>query len=138
MSLNKEQRQYIYKTLTTYKDTYASVGTVANAFLCTLLSIGDNGIHIKSLEGIHIASPNTKGSAFSGTINYIRTINKVLKQDLGPKAPRLMMDMLGNQRITWVLAEELAMDEAAKELAGEEEDSDDEYVEGGSWENKGQ
>ena len=120
MSLNKSQRQYIYNTVTAYKDTYASIGTVANAFLCTLLSIGDNGIHIKSLEGIHIASPNTKGSAFSGTINYIRTINKVLKQDLGPKAPRLMMDMLGNQRITWVLAEELAMDEALEELDGEE------------------
>ena len=138
MSLNKSQRQYIYNTVTAYKDTYASIGTVANAFLCTLLSIGEKGIHIKSLEGIHIASDNTRGSAFSGTINYIRTINKVLKQDLGPKAPRLMMDMLGNQRITWVLAEELAMDEAVQELAGEEEDSEDEYVEGGSWENKGQ
>ena len=138
MSLNKSQRQYIYNIVTAYKDTYASIGTVANAFLCTLLSIGEKGIHIKSLEGIHIASDNTRGSSFSGTINYIRTINKVLKQDLGPKAPRLMMDMLGNQRITWVLAEELAIDEAAKELAEEEEDSEDEYVEGGSWENKGQ
>ena len=116
MSLNKQQRQYIYDTIVNYKDTYASVGTVANAFLCTLLSIGDNGIHIKSLEGIHIASDNTKGSSFSGTINYVRTINKVLKQNLGPKAPRLMMDMLGNQRISWVLAEELAMDEAFNEL----------------------
>ena len=138
MSLNKSQRQYIYNIVTAYKDTYASIGTVANAFLCTLLSIGEKGIHIKSLEGIHIASDNTRGSAFSGTINYVRTINKVLKQDLGPKAPRLMMDMLGNQRITWVLAEELAMNEAVQELAGEEEDSEDEYVEGGSWENKGQ
>ena len=138
MSLNKSQRQYIYNIVTAYKDTYASIGTVANAFLCTLLSIGEKGIHIKSLEGIHIASDNTRGSAFSGTTNYIRTINKVLKQDLGPKAPRLMMDMLGNQRITWVLAEELAMNEAVQELAGEEEDSEDEYVEGGSWENKGQ
>ena len=116
MSLNKTQRQYIYNAVTSYKDTYASVGTVANAFLHVLLAIGDNGIHIKSLEGIHIASPNTKGSSFSGTINYIRTINKVLKQDLGPKAPRLMMDMLGNQRISWILAEELAMDEAFNEL----------------------
>ena len=138
MSLNISHSQYIYNTVTAYKDTYASIGTVANAFLCTLLSIGEKGIHIKSLEGIHIASDNTRGSAFSGTINYIRTINKVLKQDLGPKAPRLMMDMLGNQRITWVLAEELAMNEAVQELAGEEEDSEDEYVEGGSWENKGQ
>ena len=124
MSLSKQQRQYIYDTITGYKDTYASIGTVANAFLCTLLSIGDNGIHIKSLEGIHIASPNTKGSSFSGTINYVRTINKVLKQDLGPKAPRLMMDMLGNQRITWVLAEEAAMDEALAELASEEDDTE--------------
>ena len=116
MSLNKQQRQYIYDTIVAYKETYASIGTVANAFLCTLLSIGDNGIHIKSLEGIHIASDNTRGSSFSGTINYVRTINKVLKQNLGPKAPRLMMDMLGNQRISWVLAEELAMDEAFNEL----------------------
>ena len=121
MSLNKSQRTYIYNTITSYKDTYANVGTVANAFLHVLLAIGDNGIHIKSLEGIHIASPNTKGSAFSGTINYIRTINKVLKQDLGPKAPRLMMDMLGNQRITWVLAEERAMDEALEELQEDED-----------------
>ena len=120
MSLNKQQRTYIYNAITSYKDTYASIGTVANAFLHTLLCIGEKGIHIKSLEGIHIASDNTRGSSFSGTINYIRTINKVLKQDLGPKAPRLMMDMLGNQRITWVLAEELAMDEALDELEGEE------------------
>jgi len=116
MSLNKTQRQYIYDTIVDYKETYASVGTVANAFLCTLLAIGDSGIHIKSLEGIHIASDNTRGSAFSGTINYIRTINKVLKQNLGPKAPRLQMDMLGNQRISWVLAEEAAIDEAFNEL----------------------
>ena len=115
-NLNKTQREYIYNTVTSYKDTYASIGTVANAFLCTLLSIGDNGIHIKSLEGIHIASPNTKGSPFSGTINYIRTINKVLKGDLGDKAPQLTMDMLGNQRICWKLAEEAAIDEAFKEL----------------------
>jgi len=121
MPLNKAQRQYIYDTIVNYKDTYASVGTVANAFLHTLLAIGEKGIHIKSLEGIHIASDNTRGSAFSGTINYIRTINKVLKQDLGPKAPRLMMDMLGNQRITWVLAEEQAIDAALAELEGEED-----------------
>ena len=121
MSLNKSQRQYIYNIVTAYKDTYASIGTVANAFLCTLLSIGEKGIHIKSLEGIHISSDNTRGSAFSGTINYIRTINKVLKQDLGPKAPRLMMDMLGNQRITWVLAEEQAIDAALAELEGDED-----------------
>ena len=124
MSLNKSQRQYIYDTVVNYKDTYASIGTVANAFLCTLLSIGENGIHIKSLEGIHIASDNTKGSSFSGTINYIRTINKVLKQDLGPKAPQLSMDMLGNQRIKWKLAEEAAIDEALNELNNNNDSND--------------
>ena len=115
-NLTQKQRQYIFHCLSRYKDAYAYVGTVANAFLCTLLSIGENGIHIKSLEGIHIAAANTKGSPFSGTINYIRTINKVLKQDLGPKAPQLTMDMLGNQRICWKLAEEAAIDEALNEL----------------------
>ena len=125
-NLNQKQRQYIYDTVTEYKDTYANVGTVANAFLHTLLAIGDNGIHIKSLEGIHIASPNTRGSAFGGTINYVRTINKVLKQNLGDKAPQLAMDMLGNQRITWKLANEQAIDEAFEHLDGgaKEEDSD--------------
>mgnify|MGYP001405092767 FL=1 len=125
-NLNREQRQYIYNAVVNYKDTYASVGTVANAFLHTLLAIGDNGIHIKSLEGIHIASPNTKGSAFSGTINYVRTINKVLKHNLGDRAPQLMMDMLGNQRITWVLAQELAIDKAFGELDGGDEGGDTE------------
>jgi len=125
-NLNQKQRQYIWDTVTQYKDTYANVGTVANAFLCTLLAIGENGIHIKSLEGIHIASPNTRGSSFGGTINYIRTINKVLKQDLGDKAPQLSMDMLGNQRITWKLANELAIDEAFEELEdGASEDLSD-------------
>ena len=123
-NLTQAQRQYIYNTVTNYKDTYANVGTVANAFLHTLLAIGDNGIHIKSLEGIHIASPNTRGSAFGGTINYIRTINKVLKQDLGPKAPQLTMDMLGNQRIKWKLAEEAAIDKALNELNNNNDSND--------------
>ena len=47
-NLKQAQRQYIYNIVTAYKDTYANVGTVANAFLHTLLAIGDNGIHIKS------------------------------------------------------------------------------------------
>ena len=124
-NLNTQQRQYIWKTVTNYKDTYASIGTVANAFLCTLLAIGENGIHIKSLEGIHIASPNTRGSSFGGTLNYIRTINKVLKGDLGDKAPQLTMDMFGNQRVSWKLAGELAIDEAFDELEDEASDETD-------------
>ena len=124
-NLNTKQRQYIWNTVTNYKDTYASIGTVANAFLCTLLAIGENGIHIKSLEGIHIASPNTRGSSFGGTLNYIRTINKVLKGDLGDKAPQLTMDMFGNQRVSWKLAGELAIDEAFDELEDEASDETD-------------
>ena len=50
------------------------------------------------------------------TVEQNDSPNKVLKQNLGPKAPRLQMDMLGNQRISWVLAEELAMEEAFNEL----------------------
>ena len=103
-NLNTKQRQYIYDTIVNYKDSYASVGTVANAMLAMLCATGPEGIHIKSLEGMHIAAPRTKGNSFHRTLDYIRTINKVLKQSIGDKAPQLMMDAVGNQRVKWVLA----------------------------------
>ena len=103
-SLNTKQRQYIYDTIVNYKDTYASAGTVANAMLAMLCAIGPDGIHIKSLEGMHIAAPRTKGNSFHRTLNYIRTINKVLREEIGPRAPQLQMDVVGNQRVTWKLA----------------------------------
>ena len=103
-SLNTKQRQYIYDTLAAHKDSYGQVGTVANALLSMLCAVGPDGIHIKSLEGMHIASPRTKGNSFSRTIDYIRTINKVLKESIGDHAPQLSMDMVGNQRVKWVLA----------------------------------
>ena len=103
-SLNTKQRQYIYDTLVNHKDSYGAVGTVANAMLSMLCATGPDGIHIKSLEGMHIASPRTKGNSFHRTLAYIRTINKVLADTIGPRAPQLSMDVVGNQRVKWVLA----------------------------------
>ena len=102
-NLNTTQRQFIYDTIVNYKDSYGNVGTVANAMLAMLCAIGPEGIHIKSLEGMHIAAPRTKGNSFHRTLDYIRTINKVLKQTCGDRAPQLMMDAVGNQRVKWVL-----------------------------------
>ena len=104
-NLNTKQRQCIYDTIANHKESYASVGTVANAMLAMLCATGPEGIHIKSLEGMHIAAPRTKGNSFHRTLDYIRTINKVLKQTCGDRAPQLMMDAVGNQRVKWVLAE---------------------------------
>jgi len=103
-SLNTKQRLYIYDTLVNYKDSYGAVGTVANAMLSMLCATGPDGIHIKSLEGMHIAAPRTKGNSFHRTLAYIRTINTVLKEQIGPRAPQLSMDVVGNQRVKWVLA----------------------------------
>ena len=103
-SLNTKQRQYIYDTLVNYKDSYGAVGTVANAMLAMLCATGPEGIHIKSLEGMHIAAPRTKGNSFHRTLAYIRTINTVLKDQIGPRAPQLTMDVVGNQRVKWTLA----------------------------------
>ena len=102
-SLNNKQRQYIYDTLVNYKDSYGAVGTVANAMLAMLCATGPEGIHIKSLEGMHIAAPRTKGNSFHRTLAYIRTINTVLKEQIGPRAPQLTMDVVGNQRVKWTL-----------------------------------
>ena len=104
-NLNTTQRQFIYDTIVNYKDSYGKVGTVANAMLAMLCATGPEGLHIKSLEGMHIAAPRTKGNSFYRTLEYIRTINKVLKQTCGDRAPQLMMDAVGNQRVKWVLAE---------------------------------
>ena len=103
-NLNNIQRQFIYDTIVNYKDSYGNVGTVANAMLAMLCATGPEGIHIKSLEGMHIAAPRTKGNSFHRTLAYIRTINKVLADTIGPRAPQLMMDAVGNQRVTWKLA----------------------------------
>ena len=112
-NLNTTQRQYIYDTIVNYKDSYGNVGTVANAMLAMLCAIGPEGIHIKSLEGMHIAAPRTKGNSFHRTLAYIRTINKVLADTIGPRAPQLSMDAVGNQRVKWRLADDEETAEAA-------------------------
>ena len=103
-NLNTKQRQCIYDTIANHKESYAKVGTVANAMLAMLCATGPDGIHIKSLEGMHIAAPRTQGNSFYRTLEYIRTINKVLKQSMGDRAPQLSMDVVGNQRVCWKLA----------------------------------
>ena len=112
-SLNTKQRQYIYDTLVNHKDSYGQVGTVANAMLSMLCATGPDGIHIKSLEGMHIAAPRTKGNSFHRTLAYIRTITKVLADTIGPRAPQLSMDAVGNQRVKWRLASDEEIAEAA-------------------------
>ena len=102
-SLNTKQRQYIYDTLVNHKDSYGAVGTVATAMLAMLCATGPDGIHIKSLEGMHIAAPRTKGNSFHRTLAYIRTINKVLQEAIGPRAPQLQMDVVGTQRVRWIV-----------------------------------
>ena len=104
-NLNTKQRQYIYDTIVNYKDSYGKVGTVSNAMLAMLCATGPAGLHIKSLEGMHIAAPRTKGNSFHRTLAYIRTINKVLQETIGPRAPQLAMDVVGNQRVKWQLAD---------------------------------
>ena len=112
-SLNTKQRQYIYDTLVNHKDSYGQVGTVANAMLSMLCATGPDGIHIKSLEGMHIAAPRTKGNSFHRTLAYIRTINKVLADTIGPRAPQLSTDAVGNQRVKWRLPDDEETAEAA-------------------------
>ena len=105
MTLNNAQIEYIYKTITGVKAEYGQPGTIAFAVLGALLSTGEKGIHIKSLEGIHIGSRSSRSdNHFNRAIGYIRAINKMLHEELGDRAPKLCMDIVGNQRVRWVLA----------------------------------
>ena len=104
-TLNNQQIEYIYKTITSNKPEYGQPGTIAFAVLGALLSTGAKGIHIKSLEGIHIGSRSSRSDDhFNRAIGYIRSINKMLHEELGDRAPKLCMDIVGNQRVRWVLA----------------------------------
>jgi hypothetical protein len=104
-TLNNKQIQYIFDTITEAKPEYAQPGTIAFAVLGALLSTGEKGIHIKSLEGIHIGSRTARSdNHFNRAIGYIRAINKILREEIGDRAPKLCMDIVGNQRVRWVLA----------------------------------
>ena len=116
-TLNNKQVQYIYDTVTEVKPEYGQPGTVAFAVLATLLSTGEKGIHIKSIEGIHIGARSARSNNhFSRALGYIRKVNTILQQEIGDRAPQLAMDMLGTQRIVWKLATERKMDDAVQEL----------------------
>ena len=127
---NNKQVQYIFNTITEIKPEYGQPGTVAFAVLATLLSTGEKGIHIKSIEGIHIGARSARSkNHFSRALGYIRKINTILQQEIGERAPQLTMDMLGTQRIVWKLYTEQAMDDAVRELAADEENSAEESTE---------
>ena len=116
-TLNNKQVQYIYDTVTEVKPEYGQPGTVAFAVLAALLSTGEKGIHIKSIEGIHIGARSARSNNhFSRALGYIRKVNTILQQEIGDRAPQLAMDMLGTQRIVWKLATERKMDDAVQEL----------------------
>ena len=123
--LNNKQIQYIYDTVTDVKPEYGQPGTVAFAVLAALLSTGEKGIHIKSIEGIHIGARAARSNNhFSRALGYIRTINAILKKEIGDRAPTLSMDMLGAQRVVWKLHTEVAMDEAVEELHTDDGDTE--------------
>ena len=104
-TLNNKQTQYIFDIITNVKPEYGQPGTIGFAILAALLSTGNKGIHIKSLEGIHIGSRTARSeNHFARAIGYVRGINKILREEIGDKAPKLCMDMVGNQRVRWVLA----------------------------------
>ena len=129
-TLNNKQVQYIYDTVTKVKPEYGQPGTVAFAVLATLLSTGEKGIHIKSIEGIHIGARSARSNNhFTRALGYIRKVNTILQQEIGERAPQLSMDMLSSQRVVWKLYTEQQMDDAVEELANDDED---EYVEDGS------
>ena len=110
-TLNTKQIAYIYKTITDVKAEYGQPGTIANAILSALLTTGEKGIHIKSLEGIHIGASNARSDKhLEQVITYIRWINSTLHKEIGDRAPKLCMDMVGNQRVRWALAKKTEMD----------------------------
>ena len=104
-SLNKKQRQWIYDTIVSSKETYSQPGTVAFAILSAVCSIGSNGLHIASIEGLHRGCWQARSKDHSiQAMNYLTHINKVLRRVAGDRAPKLVMDALGDRRVRWILA----------------------------------
>ena len=104
-SLNKKQRQWIYDTVVNSKDTYSQPGTVAFAILAAVCSIGPKGLHIASIEGLHKGCWQARSKDHPiQAMNYLTHINKVLRRVAGDRAPKLVMNALGDRRVRWVLA----------------------------------
>ena len=102
--MNKKQRQWIYDTVVKSKDTYSQPGTVAFAILAAVCSIGPKGLHIASIEGLHIGCWQARSKEHSiQAASYLTHINTVLKRVAGPRAPRLTVDTLGDRRVRWVV-----------------------------------
>ena len=58
--LNKKQSQWVYDTVVGTKEHYGTPGTFAFACLAAVLSIGPKGLHIKSIEGLHIGCKSAR------------------------------------------------------------------------------
>ena len=102
--LNKEQSQWVFNTVVAAKDHYGTPGTFAFAVLAAVVSIGSKGLHIKSVEGLHIGCKSARSDKhMSQAYGHIKAINKYVKQAAGDKAPQLTMEVFGrgSQRLHW-------------------------------------
>ena len=105
--LNKKQSLWVYDTVVGTKEHYGTPGTFAFACLAAVLSIGPKGLHIKSIEGLHIGCKSARSDKhMSQAYGHIKAINKYLKMAGGDRAPQLVMEVFGRgaQRVHWRLA----------------------------------
>jgi len=105
--LNKTQAQWVFDTVVSTKEHYGTPGTFAFACLAAVCSIGPKGLHIKSIEGLHIGCKNARSDKhMSQAYGHIKAINKYLKMAGGDRAPQLNMVVFGRgaQRVHWQLA----------------------------------
>ena len=102
--LNKKQSQWVFDTVVEAKEHYGTPGTFAFACLAAVLSIGPKGLHIKSVEGLHIGCKSARSDKhMSQAYGHIKAINKYVKQAAGDRAPQLVMEVFGRgaQRLHW-------------------------------------
>ena len=103
--LNKKQAQWVYDTVVDTKEHYGTPGTFAFACLAAVCSIGPKGLHIKSIEGLHIGCKSARSDKhMSQAFGHLRAINKYLKMAGGDRAPQLTICTLSTNRVHWQLA----------------------------------
>ena len=115
--LNKEQSRWVYDTVVAAKEHYGTPGTFAFACLAAVLSIGPKGLHIKSIEGLHIGCKSSRSDKhMSQAYGHIKAINKYVKQAAGDRAPQLVMEVFGRgaQRVHWRLPLPPAEDDSSE------------------------
>mgnify|MGYP001215481960 FL=1 len=110
-TLNKKQRLWVYNTIISTErangkaaSEYGTPGTAANAILASVCAIGKAGIHIESFRGIHKGAHGTTADSRERVPNYLTWFNRQLRKAAGPKAPKLVCNMLGDKRVYWQLA----------------------------------